>query len=178
MEKVLILTEQYQLIKSIIFGKREQLKGINLTDKYIEVTDGRMALRLRRDCILPLDLRGVYKIISATKHNKTFTELVIEQQEDAQYPDIDAIWPSVRCVRDCTHIKILPERPAPLSISNAMIQLYKHTESAFSYLYISRLAVLGCNWKVYKYGKDKQALFISEDSVAEVVILPFKLDLP
>lgn len=177
MEKVLMSTDQYKLVQSIIPGKdehREQLKGINLTDKHIEVTDGRMALRLRRDCLSLPDLRGVYKIISAVKFNKTFTELVIEKQEEAQYPDMDAIWPSVPRVDDCINIEILPEKTALLSISSAMVRLFKYTESAFCHEYIARLAALACCWKVYKSGKDKQALFISECGRAEVVILPFK----
>ena len=180
MDKVLILTENWQILKKAMPGKkedREAMKRIHVTEKWIYVTNGRIAVRMIRDHASIKD-PGTYEIISAGKGESAgFTALILERDEINTFPDVGRVFPE-KDGGEHVMIELFPAKDdSGLSISKAMIDLYKHTGNAFNYTILEILASNRYGWSAHKQGErgaGGAAYLKSTDHTAEAVILPFR----
>jgi len=172
MKTITISKENATLIKSILKENaktRENLNCINITDKYVEATNGRVAVRINRDQIFSSDIEnGRYKIISQVKSGKIHVDMILKAENDYNFPDCDHVFPDVYNDNIDLHI----EKNAT-SCSNAIINLYKFTLNGYSIDYINNISHYNETWKVYSYGKDKIVSFKSD--MLEYIIMPFSL---
>jgi len=178
MKKVLIATDNYKLIKNMLPGKeeyRDQLKGINITNKHIEVTNGRCAARIDINLMSEPIAAGTYKIISATKYDKLHTELVLELREDTQYPDMAKIFPAMSG-QDKIELEIHTNKECYWATSRAVIKLFKFTGNAYNGLYIDRMAHFNDTWTAYKLGTDKAVYLKNSAGTIDALMLPFKIN--
>ena len=180
MEKILMVTENWKALDACRAGKdecRETLRNININDQYVESTNGKIAIRFKLESLsLPTITPGAYKVISATKYDKMFTELVLELEPDVQYPDTKKIFPENRTAGEKLTIEILPERSAPLNISSAMIQIFKLTGNAYTHENISTFAVLKAYWSIYNQGKNRAIYLTNSAGTIETLVMPFKIN--
>ena len=181
MRKALMTKENWGLLNACRAEKsesREALKNINITDQYVEATNGRIAVRFKIEALsLPNMETGVYKVISAAKYDKMFFELILEHDPEAQFPDTKKIFPENATAGAMRTFEILPERTAKQSISGAIIYLYQLTGNGYSAANLAKVAKLSAYWKVYNQGKDKAVYMLAmENSAPEVLIMPFKLE--
>ena len=180
MEKILMDTNNWKALDACRAGKnggRETLKNININDQHVESTNGKIAIRFKLESLsLPTITPGAYKVISATKYSKLFTELVLELAPDVQYPDTKTIFPENRTAGEKLTIEILPERSAPLNISSAMIQIFKLTGNAYTHENISTFAVLKEHWAVYNQGESRFIYLTNSAGTIEALVMPFKIN--
>ncbi len=160
---------------------REVLKGLHITEKHIEATDGRMLFRVGRDHVGVSEETkpGVYSVIGVAKKDKAgfagYVEIALEYQEGAEYPNTNLVIPEPGKAADQISFTLEPERKAPMSISAAIIKLYQKTGNAYAAHLLTRLAVLNEAWKADGAEKDKPAL-LNNGNGYTAVIMPFRID--
>lgn len=179
MEKVLIATDKWQVLNNCRADKkdsREVLQGVNISTKYIEATDGRVAIRIDRDQASACN-NGAYNVISARKHSQGFTELILEPSEmTSQYPDTDTVFPK-DYKKDAGFLLCLePDKKAPGSMANAVITLFERTKNCYSTVLLARIQGLGEAWQAYNMGQDKAVYLRDTSGTVQALILPFKRD--
>ena len=154
---------------------RESLQGLNITQKHIEATDGRMCLRVDRELVgIPQDAKpGVYKIIGTNKQSAGFIEIALEIMEGYQFPNVDLVIPEISKAADTIAISILPPKNEPVNLTTAIIKLFQHTGNGYSGHLLSKLAGLAESWSTTKASKDKPIRLDASGYTA--VICPFKI---
>jgi len=175
-----MVTNNWKTLDACRVGKnesRETLKNINITDQHIESTNGHIAIRFTKESIsLPTIANGAYKVISATKCNKLSTEIILEHQPEAQFPDTKRLFPENATAGSKITIEIMPEKDAPYSITSAIIQMYKLTGNAYANEYVKKLSILGAYWGIYSQG-DNRAIYLENSAgTISALIMPFKIN--
>ena len=156
---------------------REALENIFIDAAGITVTNGRMLVTLNADqaggigALTP----GAYSIIAESKPNKDgYMELIISSS-DLQFPDYKRVIPEAGPAAELKPVTIPASlKKDPLAMTRAVIDLYKHTESAFNIEYVAILGLFNDTWHVNKPGKDKAARLTALGALA--ILLPFKIN--
>ncbi len=179
MEKVLMNTDNWKTLDACRAGKtedRDALKNINVTDRHVESTNACVVIRFNIKMLSRPLPAGIYKVISATKYDKLLTELVLEIQPEEQYVDTAWIFPENKTAGSKITIEILPERTAEMSISSAMIQIFKLTGNAYTHGNLAKLAKLNDYWAIYNQGENKPIFMANAAGTVEALIAPFRIN--
>ena len=155
----------------------EARENIYIDAAGITVTNGRMLVQLDADQAGGIGALepGAYEIIAEGKPGGAgYMELVISPS-DLQFPDYKRVIPEAGPAAELRNITI-PASPKkdPLAFTRALIDLYRHTESAFSLEWIQILGFYSDAWQVNKPGQDKAARFTANGALA--IVLPFKIN--
>ena len=121
---------------------------------------------------------GVFKVISITKA-KQFTEVIIDAAPDVQYPDMLQVLPIIVTPLQNTDT-IMLENGNSISISGAIIKLFKITGNTFGYAVLERLAYINTRWELCAGSIDKdkpysKAILYNKEYGISTIILPFQL---
>ena len=186
MVKMMMTTKLWRALDACRASKkdnREALLCLHITEKHIETTNGIQLIRFNRDNIgLDAAITGVFKVISITKA-KLFTEVIIDAAPDVQYPDTLQVLPIIVTPLQNTDA-IMLEDGNSISISGAIIRLFKITGNAFSYAVLERLAYINTRWGLCAGSMDKpdpttwksaKAILYNKEYGISTVILPFQL---
>ena len=158
---------------------REVLQALHITKNHIEATDGRMLVRATRENAgIPESAKpGVYKIIAAGKKDiGGFIEAALELL-DMEYPNTDAVMPGRGKQADQFNIIIRGSKADILSISSAILMLYKKTGNGYAGHLLDRLAGLGESWTTGAPGENKP-IRLDCEALGEkltAVIMPFQV---
>lgn len=158
---------------------REALENIYINAAGITVTNGRMLVTLDADQagveggINTLE-PGAYSIIAEGKPGSAGYMDIIISPSDLQFPDYTRVIPEAGPAAELKNITIpaSPKRDA-LAFTRALIDVYRHTESAFSLEWIQVLGLYSDTWQVNKPGKGKAARFTALGALA--IVLPFSM---
>lgn len=166
---------------------RDALLCLHLTDKYIETTNGIQLIRMNRENIgIDATIQpGVFKVISIGKPSTGFIEIILEAALDMQYPDTLQVLPLIVTPLQNTNGFDLIDKDS-ISISGAMIKLFKITNNAFTYAVLERLSYINGRWDICAGSIEKidpasfkspKAILYNKQYGISSIILPFKLDI-
>jgi hypothetical protein len=162
MIKIMMAANTYKALKECSSKDKTRLVigGYHITDKYIETTDGKMLLRVNRELVSIPDgtKAGAYNEIGTGKVTKGFVEIALEEM------DVEQISVPIATVKE-----------DELSLSSAMIKVYRHTGNAYAFHFFERLAVLNETWLINKAEQDKAIKATACNEYYVAVILPFKM---
>ena len=172
MEKILINTRLLKGLQEMLPGKkenREALKNIYSCNGSLFASNGHTALRVSKEEISGnIEGNAVYKIISSSKSNSVFSEVIIEKQE-IEYPPITKLFEEIKIIEaEAFNISLEDS----LSITSAIITIFEKTKNCYNYEILEKFSVIDTSWKVYPQGKDK-VIYI-KSSLGEGLVLPFK----
>ena len=100
------------------------------------------------------------------------------ERQDTEYPDTDAVIPKQGKESDQFKVFIRGHKEDILSISSALITLYKRTGNGYAGHLIERLTPAGGSWTASNKGKDKPIRLDCADLGENItaVIMPFKME--
>ena len=164
--KVLMPNYNYKALKAVMTKDkhREQLQVINFQKEFVESTDGKMLIRIKIETGIEC---GAYRVIKETKLGKYHIELVLEKT-DILFSDTQRVIP----IENDEYLALDIDSNC-LGVSQAIINIFQYSETAFNHEMIDKLSILNSQWNVYKYGKEKPCLFTSEKGKYIAVIMPF-----
>jgi hypothetical protein len=178
MIKIMMAANTYKALKECSSKDKTRLVigGYHITDKYIETTDGKMLLRVNRELVSIPDgtKAGAYNEIGTGKVTKGFVEIALEEM-DVEYPDTKQVIPETSPVSEQISVPIATVKEDELSLSSAMIKVYRHTGNAYAFHFFERLAVLNETWLINKAEQDKAIKATACNEYYVAVILPFKM---
>jgi len=181
METITMTKQAWKMLDGARAGEkesREVLRALYISAaREVVSTNGRMLVKLKAGEVhLPDNTpAGAYEIVAEGKPDKAGFVMLSVRALDVQYPDIEKVIPAAGKVEDQTEI-LVPDnaKKYALEMSSAVIQLYRHTESAFNFEYLTVLGHYSGSWTVDKTEKDKVARFTAPGAVA--IVLPFKIN--
>ncbi len=168
MEKLYVTNNEAKVIDNIRSkdDTRLTLQYLHITKDFIEVTDGRALIRIKKNHALEV---GVYEIKAQTKVNKVDCELILEKT-DVSYPNTDKVFPNYD-KEQLTNIYL--NKKDQQSMTKAIIKLFQLTENAYNIELLSALYPLKLTWTAFKVDKDKPIYMESENY--KYLLMPFNL---
>ena len=160
---------------------REVLQALHVTPEYIESTDGRALLRIGRTAMNTDAPQGLYKVSAIAKFGAGLSQVILDAY-DGEYPNTDRVIPAASAhaadAVDITLAATKKQDPLQLTITRAVIELYKHTGNAYGMEILKRLSGIDGTWRASKAaaGAPIRMDLISGTVKYIAVILPFKLE--
>ena len=163
---------------------RPALKGLHVTDKHIEATDGKMLVRASAENIGKDQgtAPGVYRIVGKQKIGAGIVDVAAELIKGEEYPDTEKVIPKApgKAEKGVFFVHIGGFKDDPHVLTKAVIDIYRETSKGYSAHLLARLAPAGAKWVAAK-GKRKDAGALRMDSNGELghitaVIMPFEVN--